>query len=178
LAIWPNELHRITPQGELSSSFGQGGSVLLGGYSQVSDVTELPDGGIVATGTDGSDIKLTRPHADGRLDESFGEQGTLKFVPATKFAESGLRLRAASDGSAYGAGYNDEYSPYVQRLRLFRVSAEGTADDAYGTNGGVIDTFPWQRVDTVTFGDDHRLLVTGLIYEDRESRPVARRYWF
>jgi uncharacterized delta-60 repeat protein len=178
IAFGGGALHRVTPQGELSSSFGEGGSVSLGGYSQVSDVTELLDGRIVATGTDGGDIKLTRLHADGRLDESFGEQGTLKFVPATEFAESALRLRATGDGSAHGAGYNDEYSPYVQRLRLFRVSAEGTADEAYGLNGGVIDTFPWQRVDTVTFGDDHRLLVTGLIYEDRESRPVARRYWF
>jgi uncharacterized delta-60 repeat protein len=171
-------LHRVTPQGELSSAFGQRGSVTFGGYSRVYDVTELADGRIVATGTDGGNIKLTRLHGDGRLDESFGEQGTLKFVPATEFQEHGVQLRVESDGSAYGGGFNDEYSPYVQRLRLFRLTAEGTADAAYGPNGGVIDTYAWKRVDTITFGDDHRVLVTGLLYEDRETRPIARRYWY
>jgi uncharacterized delta-60 repeat protein len=171
-------LHRVTPQGELSPAFGQGGSVPLGGYSRVNAVTELADGRLVATGTDGGNIKLTRLHGDGRLDESFGEQGTLKFVPATEFQEHGVQLRIEGDGSAYGGGFNDEYSPYVQRVRLFRSTADGTADVGYGPNGGVIDTFAWQRVDTITFGDDHRVLVTGLLYENRESRPIARRYWY
>jgi hypothetical protein len=74
--------------------------------------------------------------------------------------------------------YTDEYSPYLNRLRFFRVTAQGTIDTGYGANGATVDAFQWDEIVGVTFGDDHRVLVTGLSYEEQDSRPVARRYWY
>lgn len=169
---------RITAAGALATSFGVGGTVTLGGYSQIHDITPLPDGRLVVTGTDAYFMQLTRLLDTGRLDESFGEQGTLKYAAATDFQEYGVRLWIAPDGSAYGAGYTDEYSPYLNRLRFFRVSAAGAIDTSYGANGATIDAFQWDEIASVTFGDDHRVLVTGLSYEEQDSRSVARRYWY
>jgi uncharacterized delta-60 repeat protein len=172
------QLTRITAAGALSPSFGIGGTVTLAGYSQIHDVTPLPDGHLIVTGPDAYFMQLTRLLDTGRLDESFGEQGTLKYAAATEFQEYGVRLWIAPDGSGYGAGYTDEYSPYLNRLRFFRVTAQGTIDTGYGANGATIDAFQWDEIVGVTFGDDHRVLVTGLSYEDQDSRPVARRYWY
>jgi uncharacterized delta-60 repeat protein len=173
-------IDRITAAGALSPAFGVGGTVTLDGYSRIHDVTTLPDGALVVTGTDGHSMQLTRLRDDGRLDESFGEQGTVKLSAATDFQEYGVRLWIAPDGSTYGAGYTDESSPYLNRLRFFHVTAAGAIDTAYGSNGGTIDAFQWDDIRSVTFGDDHRVLVTGLSYEERgvPSRRIARRYWF
>jgi uncharacterized delta-60 repeat protein len=172
------QITHITSAGALSTSFGVGGTVSLAGYSQIHDVTPLPDGRLVVTGTDAYFMQLTRLLDTGRLDESFGEQGTLKYAAATEFQEYGVRLWIAPDGSGYGAGYTDEYSPYLNRLRFFRVSAAGAIDTGYGANGATIDAFRWDEIVAVTFGDDHRVVVTGLSYEEQDSRPVARRYWY
>lgn len=173
-------IDRITPAGALSPTFGVGGTVTLAGYSRIHDVTALPDGGLIVTGTDGHSMQLTRLLDDGRLDESFGEQGTLKVAAASDFQEYGVRLWIAPDGGAYGAGYTDESSPYLNRLRFFHITAAGAIDSSYGSSGSTIDAFQWDDVRSVTFGDDHRVLVTGLSYEDRgvPSRRIARRYWY
>ena len=119
---------RFLPNGGPDKTFGANGTVVLpnrfGSYGAAAIQT---DGKIlVATGGDGVDGELDRFTSAGKLDSSFGSQGTVTF----KFSSlTGIALQP--DGRIL-AGVQ---SFIVVGARVARLLANGSFDTSFGTNG-------------------------------------------
>ncbi len=122
--------------GELDRRFGDGGSVLVPGYSGQS-VLEMPDGRLLvvrtSAATDGtSRLAVHRYLANGTPDPSFGTGGrTLATLPGL----DSVTVHAAAlqpDGRIVVAGsfWRSGHSPYVARL-----DTQGALDTGYATGG-------------------------------------------
>src|SRR5262249_42131523 len=100
-------LARYNAHRTLDPSFGPGGKVTtdFGALSddEVNALAIQPDGKIVAAGTTGEDIALTRYTADGHLDPTFGNAGTMTTDLGFVDVANGVALTPA--GGIVVAGY-------------------------------------------------------------------------
>lgn len=124
-------LIRVTPDGQLDTTFGTDGLFLLDRYTTSVDeragaVAVLADGKIL-TGSVGA---LFRLDGDGTLDESFGTGGVLLDPNLNTIRD--LRQRPGGGFLALGA-----------RNRLVGLTADGQLDSAYGNGGILILSQPW-----------------------------------
>lgn len=136
-------LARISPDGHLDATFGSGGllTTTVESNSAAFAVIQQPDGKLVVAGT--SDPApanhhtptafLVRYHADGRVDASFGTQGTVTVGPGglgpvdTNVAGALIRQ---PDGKLVVA-------PPGSPLRVVRVLSDGRLDTTFGSGGAV-----------------------------------------
>jgi len=133
-------LARYNTDGELDTTFGAGGKVILpymatfaGEY--ISGLLLLPDGKILACGT-GSHVDsiLERFHADGSLDDSFGDHGRVVVemgIQNNGFA--GIVLDRAGRIVAGGTATSGN----ISRPALARFSFDGVLDPTFGDQGKV-----------------------------------------
>ena len=97
-------LLRITADGQLDPGFGTGGHVRLstGVHCEFTEVEVLPDGKILVAGTSDQGgiwphVALARYHADGSLDASYGNGGTIfHSLGGVPFSDE---ITIGSDGS-------------------------------------------------------------------------------
>jgi uncharacterized delta-60 repeat protein len=137
--------------GMLDPTFGSGGTVLTSVGNNGSAIAVLlePDGHILAVGSDrnsttssfAGNFVAARYEADGGLDPTFGEGGTLVSTVATSaYAYAGA---LQPDGKILIAGTRqvaaDGGMPYV--ATLVRLNADGTADDSFGAAGIVTEVW-------------------------------------
>lgn len=132
-------LARFTASGALDRSFGGDGSVLtdLGGVLDRADALALlPDGRMVAAGSDGSNFALARFTSSGSLDSSFSGDGKA----LTNIDEGGDVITALAlqpDGKLITAGYTSSGSDFV----LARYASGGSLDQSFGDGGTRITDF-------------------------------------
>lgn len=126
---------RLTPNGALDTSFGEGGSVItdLGGYDQASALLLLPDGRFIAVGESvgtTSDFALVRYLPNGSLDPSFGSDG--KVITDVGGWDHGDDAVLTPDGKIVvtGASYPN--------ITLARYLPDGSLDPTFGMNGVVV----------------------------------------
>jgi uncharacterized delta-60 repeat protein len=126
-------LLRLTSAGALSTDFGRGGFVLLGGSSSVrGDIFERPGGYLlVARGN-----KLTRLTSSGTIDTTYGTSGVLYLSNPDSSTLTSILVQ--EDGSVVRAGrLNAGYPTYADVL-VTRNLADGSVDRSFGTDGTVI----------------------------------------
>jgi len=133
-------LIRLNANGSLDEGFGDGGKQLLdvdvrANYGQ--SVTVQPDGKIVVGGysLDGfsrSDFLLIRLHADGRLDEGFGDTGK-RLVDGGSGHDFGQSVMLQPDGKIVLAGRSFNGSDFD--FSLIRLNANGSLDESFGSSG-------------------------------------------
>jgi uncharacterized delta-60 repeat protein len=150
-------LVRLTGQGILDSTFGEGGKVSTGfqyGIDWPESIKIQPDGRIVLGGyrteapPSGQAVQtaFARYNGDGTLDPSFGEAGgvTSNSLEARDFVYD-LALQA--DGRILSAGGT---APLIslnpikfgsQDFALFRLNADGSSDCCFGSQGKVTTDF-------------------------------------
>jgi uncharacterized delta-60 repeat protein len=139
-------LARYNKNGHLDSSFGTGGKVVVT-FDSSSDYLYAPviqsDGKIVAAGsTRGTAFLLARFNADGSLDQTFGNNGSVE----TTFGDPTAAARAVvlqADGKIIvvgvsGAGSYSELNDFA----LARYNPDGSLDPSFGTGGKVKTHFP------------------------------------
>ena len=116
-----------TTPGDLDRSFGHHGSVStdLGGVDVAHDVVVQPDGKIVVAGTSSGDIAVARYTRKGRLDHSFGRNGTVVTDLGTD-EDSGDSVALGADGSIVVAG-----------SAVVRYTSAGRLDSTFGDHGVV-----------------------------------------
>jgi uncharacterized delta-60 repeat protein len=152
---------RFTPAGKLDPSFAGDGIAMLDtsalGGAEANAVRVLADGRILVGGQAGEQFALARFAADGAADATFGTGGAVYDSPPAAAAISALEPlpdgRIVVAGSAAGVlGSNS--------LTLGRFSADGVADQSFGTDGFVIDPYAL-GAKALIVQPDGRLIVGG-----------------
>ncbi|CAA9526093.1 MAG: hypothetical protein AVDCRST_MAG30-3392, partial [uncultured Solirubrobacteraceae bacterium] len=138
-------LVRYDASGSVDRSFGEQGSSIVpvgNGFAGIADVTSTGGDGLVAAGV-ASDaagntrFALARYRADGTLDGSFGQGGTVLGGPAP--ASSALGVTVAPNGDAIAAGLSGAASePASARFGFFRTRGDGAADETFGPGGSQV----------------------------------------
>jgi uncharacterized delta-60 repeat protein len=119
---------RFASDGQLDPTFGDNGKVLLENH-HFKTVAVLPNGKILAAGSNGDQQMLIRFNADGSLDHAFDGDG---IVTLTAFAPR--RLLVQADGRILIAGT----SPVAQNdfdFAVVRFTSDGLPDTSFGNDG-------------------------------------------
>jgi uncharacterized delta-60 repeat protein len=133
-------LARLTPDGALDSSFGNGGIVttLIGSAAMGMSIAIQPDGQIVEAGSatvaGQLEFAAARYSETGALDSSFGSDGTLAVAIGSRAGANGVAIQ--SDG---GIDLGGEAT--VAGLRQFaavQLTADGQPDSRFGKAGVVV----------------------------------------
>jgi uncharacterized delta-60 repeat protein len=132
---------RFNVNGTLDTTFGTGGRVNPTGTRLQSVQALLLQGTkpVVAGVVDEANAGITRYNANGTLDATFGSAGTRlahvgKFTRVTSLAaDAAGRIVAAGE-----AGYSSDFPGVPTFTALFRYSANGRPDPAFGCAGMVL----------------------------------------
>ncbi len=148
-------LLRFNENGQLDSSFGQGGKASydleqLGASPKVPLV--LADGSILGTGytrRDGVVLPVVyKVDAVGTLDLSYGKNGS--FIEAVLSDTSEIYAVALQGDSLVTVGYGKNAGDSSLDFLSMRINAQGQLDTSYGTSGG------YTRIDAAGFNDNGR----------------------
>lgn len=128
--------------GTLDSSFAVNGMQILqpsDGFENVNDMMVLPDDRIIGAGfttndQDEWDAAVFRLHADGSLDESFGDGGFTIFDVA-QYHDIVQAVTATSDGKILIAGGAIQTNFADIDFFVARLDENGALDPEFGTNG-------------------------------------------
>lgn len=172
-------LVRLTADGALDPSFGDGGVVTMTTRSELYAIALQPDGAIVVAGVyvDAAPAKLlvARYTAAGALDGSFGTGG----VAATAIGSGALAFGVAvdGDGTIVAAGYTEAAT---RDLAVVRLLSDGAPDTAFG-NEGVVTTAVGSFGDearAVALPGDGKVIVAGIAYvaSAGDGASVVLRY--
>ena len=158
--------HRVeAAAGDLDSRFGNGG-VAFTDFAQTDDyaysLAVQADGKVVLSGQSGvyPDLHsaLVRYNRNGRLDSTFGTGGkvTVTFGSVSDYL---FKVVLQSDGKIVGVG-----STNAAAFLLARFNADGSLDQAFGTNGSVETTFgdPTAEARAVALQGDGKIIVAGV----------------
>jgi len=167
--------------GDLDPRFGHGG-VAFTDFAQTEDyaysVAVQADGKIVLSGQSGiyPDLHsaLVRHNRNGSLDSTFGTGGkvTVTFNSVSDYL---FKVALQSDGKIVAAG-----STSGTAFLLARFNADGSLDQAFGTNGSVETTFGDQTAEAraVALQADGKIIVVGASgagsYSELNDFAVAR----
>jgi uncharacterized delta-60 repeat protein len=165
-------LARLLPDGSLDESFGDSGIVTqsvaqFGARDSIYALALQPVDGeqrIVAVGGEG-DFSLARFRADGELDTSFGEQGTLHgLFGSTIGAARAVVVTDAGELLVAGHAMHD--------FALTKLSPEGELVASFGDAGKVVTAVSkdnWDEANGLAVETDGKLLVAGFTYEGHSS---------
>jgi uncharacterized delta-60 repeat protein len=175
-------LARYNRNGRLDSTFGTRGKVVVT-FDSSSDYLYAPviqsDGKIVAAGsTGGTAFLLARFNADGSLDQTFGNNGSVE----TTFGDPTAAAKAVvlqADGKIFvvgvsGAGSYSELNDFA----LARFNSDGSLDQSFGTGGKVKTHFPGvfntgSSATSAALQADGKLVVGGHYKNEREPHQFA-----
>jgi uncharacterized delta-60 repeat protein len=176
-------LARYEPDGTPDTSFGGDGKVTTdfgGPFDLASAVVVQPDGKIVAAGF-GSRIRsrhefaLARYGADGVLDPTFGEGGTVT-TPLGRFNDAGaFDLVLLPDGKLLAAGRGDYLPDGTMEFALARYQPDGSLDPTFGSGGVVTTNLDGYGATGAAVQPDGRIVVAGQVrLADHNAFLVAR----
>lgn len=129
---------RYRQDGSSDPSFGQGGKVstlwgAVGGLNHASALTLQRDGRLVVAGQvhdgDGYAFALARYDADGRPDETFGQEGVVKTPVGNTGMAYANAVMVQLDSRIVCAGYADGHFAFV------RYEPDGALDPTFGDGG-------------------------------------------
>lgn len=158
----------LAAPGDLDPAFGDGGKVYLhnGLVSAGYDLAVQPDGRIVTVGFSqdagwlSTDFSLTRHHADGSIDTSFGDGGEVltDFDGAEDYAHA---VALQPDGRIVVAG-RTEVPGEGWYFTLARYHPDGTLDTGFGDGGRVRAEFGGAAdARAVAVQDDGKIVAAG-----------------
>ncbi len=140
-------LAAFLPNGQLDASFGTDGTTRTN-FSAIDDVFDCHEdsqGRIVVVGssnTDGKDVRVARYSADGILDTTFGDDGSV-LVGEDGVDEEARALLILDDDSFVLAGHAD------QQGMVMRLDAAGALMPSFGNGGTVIFANPTAQQDVI-----------------------------
>lgn len=181
-------LVRYRPNGNLDTTFGQGGIVRTPFYDDFQTVTNFqvaaalviqPDGKILCAGTamhnfrvsadyNRYDFALARYNPDGSLDATFGTNGLriTDIFPARADVVTSLALQ--TDGKIVAAGFSGaRNTPVVlSDFVVVRYNTDGTLDPTFGTGGIVVTDIAGDSdfASSLVIQPDGQLVVGGFAY--------------
>lgn len=167
---------RYDAAGALDRTFGDAGLVFLAaGESAVAkDLAVQPDGRILVVGSVDRDALLLRLRPDGRLDESFGDQG----VSPVDFggSDEGRAIALQEDGRILIAGMMHDWDADHTRFAAARLGDDRRLDRSFAQDGislTQVGPYDWQRAVDVALQSDGKILLAGESQPDRGDPPSA-----
>lgn len=156
-------LVRYNADGSLDMSFGTGGIVLtpIGPIGDlIASVAILPDGRIVAAGSNDGDFALARYNADGTLDTSFDTDGIVT-TDILGGADSAGSVAIQPDGRIVAAG--SAYNGSTYEYALVRYNTDGSLDTSFDGDGKVttVVTGTFDNAVAVALAPDGKIVAAG-----------------
>ncbi len=180
-------LARFMPDGGLDNSFGVNGNIVTNYSSLISIVTlaikqngKLLTGGDFNSNSDHPVYQVIQYNTNGNIDDAFGENGKAQFVfgqgQGGQWANKMNAMSIAPDDKIICIGSSG--NPYVN-MAVCRFNADGTIDNEFGDNGGVIT--PYNNLHDVenislAFQPDGKILTTALINIINTNPMILTRY--
>ena len=134
--------------GTLDSSFGVNGVTPVTGFEIAHAISLQQDGKVIVAGEiRGTAFIVSRFNRDGSIDESFGQQGTVKTsLKATHdfYTQEATSVAVQQDGKILVAGsgfYLDQYDDAQINFLILRYNTDGSLDESFGDRGAVITDF-------------------------------------
>ncbi|MGV3695993.1 T9SS type A sorting domain-containing protein [Flavobacterium sp.] len=138
---------RFLPNGQTDNSFGNNGTVTTTtgvGSTIATSIIIQPDGKIILAGHTANNTTfrwetiLVRYHANGSLDDSFGQNGmVITALPVLDCTITALALQP--DGNIVAAGYTGT-GPSGNQILVIRYDSAGQLDPSFANNGILIAT--------------------------------------
>lgn len=157
-------LVRVTPAGQLDSTFGSGGKVVtdLGGFERANALARLANGQLVVAGTKDSDFVVLRYHLDGSLDTAFGTNGS-SAADLGAF-DTALAVAARGDGTIIAAGCGTDVKGIPLQFEVAQFRPDGSLDTAFSGDGRVVTLFGEPRgcAYGVAFTPDNKVVAAGM----------------
>jgi uncharacterized delta-60 repeat protein len=174
-------LVRLTRDGKRDKSFGRGGRVVTDFSDEIGegafDVALQPDGRIVIVGAVPSpgrdyDFFVARYLKNGRLDESFGDGGSV-LTDFSGDRDYAVRVALLADGKILAAGYITDSASHSE-FAVARYDANGGLDESFGEGGKKILDFGDSSgvVGAVGVQADGAIVLVGSVYDPRGSTGV------
>jgi uncharacterized delta-60 repeat protein len=179
-------LLRYQSDGSLDEGFGDEGVAILdlGARDRLRSLAVQRNGKIVMAGDfaapfeEGTDFVVARFDAAGVLDASFGDAG-LVTTGLNEFDDT-TAVAILRNGKIIVAGTTAEFDGPDHAI-IFRYDRDGSPDEGFGaggTAGGFIgsDVGQNESVFGLALGQDGRIVVTGAVLTDEESRSLVARF--
>ena len=164
-AAFPLVQAQSVAPGDLDTTFGSGGKVTtFFNFSDANSVAVQADGKIVVAGANqpgnGSrNIVLARYHANGSLDNSFGNGGIVTTSVGNFNSASGIAIQA--DGKIVVAGFSGS-SRSVGSFAVVRYETTGALDTSFDGDGKVIiDMGNYNFANDLAIQPDGKIVVVG-----------------
>lgn len=123
---------------DLDRTFGTNGVLVEPGFGE-QRIAEDPAGGFVAAAGSPAGFQVARYLRSGRLDASFGVDGTAEIPLPVGWGETVTAIRVQPDGEVLIAGSysaNLGEGTYGSTAVLARLDADGSVDEGFGGFGG------------------------------------------
>ncbi len=162
IAAFPLVQAQTAAPGDLDTTFGSGGKVTTDfNFSGANSVAVQADGKIVVAGSGefGYRIALARYHANGSLDNSFGNGGRVVTSVGDRSAASGIAIQA--DGKIVIAVFSNGSSS-VGIFAVVRYENNGSLDTSFDGDGKVIiDMGNFNVANDIVIQPDGKIVVVG-----------------
>ncbi|HWB06044.1 MAG TPA: choice-of-anchor D domain-containing protein [Verrucomicrobiales bacterium] len=149
------------PDGSLDPAFGEGGVARPGvQLGLMTGMAVQQDGKILVSGVTGVSGLALRFRSNGTVDRSFGEDGTvmLDMPDAVTYASS---LAVMNDGRiVVGGTVTQNEIGASSRPRLWRLLADGSPDQTFGSAGGVTLSGPG-NISQIAIQPDGKIVAAG-----------------
>ena len=176
-------LARYNPDGNLDTSFGNGGKVFT--YFGSNRVASLggavqPDGKIIVAGevniNSGWDFALARYNTNGSLDTSFGTSG--KVTTDILLNDAAYAVVVQPDGKIVVGGYAGSSPDVHADFGLARYNSNGSLDTSYGTGGKVITDFVGNSdfIQSMQLQPDGKIVAAGYTQAQPHVQYALARY--
>jgi uncharacterized delta-60 repeat protein len=173
-------LMRCNADGSVDSNFGQGGKVVtvltLGAPVTVSALAIQRDGKIVVVGVAALHFAAARYHPDGRLDSTFGREGTVGTT-ITFGGDDARGLALQADGKIVVVGYSPNFGG-GDTIALVRYNADGSLDKSFGTEGKMVTKSELWNIQAYALAvqADGKIVVAGGGWRAEGARMLLVRY--
>jgi len=130
-------LARITPSGNLDTSFGTNGVKILdsgNGNDEGKAVKIDSTGHIIVAGQSGSHMSLAKFNSNGSLDTNFGNNGVVTYN-SSNTESSAFDLTIDSNSDILVTGVSGEGNPLKLFMLIWKYDITGNAVISFGNNG-------------------------------------------
>ena len=156
---------RPPPRSGLDASFDGDGKAALEGFGgDRSGMAVQSDGKVIMVGGTFSDWLMARFNADGTIDKTFGDEGTVRTNMVPNKQEESLAVTIQPDNKIVVAGYSGLV------IALARFNADGSPDDTFDGDGKVISGVLGRAFAVAIDGND-RIVVAGDVLKSNPTDP-------